>query len=550
MNERSKEKRMRKCAVHLKAAILLLSGLTLFLFACEKEVPERGGRVVVDFSVSSADFEAGEDVVRSGNVEEPESVEISLGDDWYASATLEPAPSTEGGPRAAVSLIENQKVKLAAYTYGDGGSTPVSTATYTCKGGTLVADNDAPLSVDFGKYDFVAYSYFKTANEAPATSNIHPNKDLIWGKLAGKTISATDRSISITMYHRFAKVRLNVDTRYIGFEGALITEAGTIQMEGFKYANLASIRDGSLSDGSNLTYTANFPTPDGTNGQLNESERLFYSFPTKVTIAKISVKPWNSSTVYTFQNLSIPIGGGMRSGQSYAVAVKIRKNPWAYSNIYWDGSKLTFSEVSTDAHLDYQGVYFKWGSLIGIAPNGSGTIYVPNVATYPNYAGSGAGAWSSMSVSSSTWSNYAGIPRGTIPSGSGYIETDYGNYKGDICSYITNGRWSVPSREYFGGGTGYSHTYSSVSVSSSDGKASTGNAYVTYDNVGRTSFPASGHYYPSGSNDYFESAGIGGYYWSSYGEHSYPYSLGFSSGSAGFGSNNWQDGAMPVRCVR
>jgi hypothetical protein len=57
---------------------------------------------------------------------------------------------------------------------------------------------------------------------------------------------------------------------------------------------------------------------------------------------------------------------------------------FARSNIYWDGSaqKLTF--VPADGITDnqgYQGVFFKWGSLVGISPKGdfSGDtpIYVP-----------------------------------------------------------------------------------------------------------------------------------------------------------------------------
>jgi hypothetical protein len=537
--------------LHLGAAILLLSGLTLFLFACEKEIPEHGERIVVDFSVSSADFEAGEEVIRSGNAEEAENEMVSLGDEWYASATLVPAPveaSTEEDLRAAVPLVENQKVCLAAYTFGDGSSTPVSSATYTYIGGQLVADNNQPLGVEPGKYDFVAYSYFKKANEAPATANIHPDKDLVWGNMAGRTISATDRSITIVMYHRFARIKARI-TLEMGLGMPSVTELTNVKIEGYKYAGLASIRDGSLSDGAALEYLAAIPL-NGTRTEPNE--RLFYSSPTKMTVEKLTVKDLNNSKSYSFANLSIPISSSLSAGRTYTVEVRFKRNPWAFSNIYWDGQKLTFSEASTDPHIDYQGVYFKWGSLIGIAPNGSGTIYVPNVTTYPDGAGTGAGAWSSTSVGSSTWGSYAGIPRQALPSmGTSLMSNDYGNYKGDICAYITNERWRMPARDQFGGGAGYGHTYGNVSVSSSaDGKASTGNAYVTYSNVGWTSFPASGHF--DGSS--FSSAGNGGYYWVNYAEPSAGYfemSFGTQVNATVVGrGTSYLNGANPVRCTR
>ena len=57
-----------------------------------------------------------------------------------------------------------------------------------------------------------------------------------------------------------------------------------------------------------------------------------------------------------------------------------KQHSWAGSNIYWDGSKLTFdTAISNDSDLK-QGVHFRWGSLIGIPSSGNSApsaYYIP-----------------------------------------------------------------------------------------------------------------------------------------------------------------------------
>ena len=51
---------------------------------------------------------------------------------------------------------------------------------------------------------------------------------------------------------------------------------------------------------------------------------------------------------------------------------------WAGSNVYWDGTQLTFDEtvVDADAGSDLkQGVFFRWGSLVGVSPSLSYVTY-------------------------------------------------------------------------------------------------------------------------------------------------------------------------------
>jgi hypothetical protein len=56
-------------------------------------------------------------------------------------------------------------------------------------------------------------------------------------------------------------------------------------------------------------------------------------------------------------------------GKSYTLKIHFQKGvTWAGSNIYWDGTKLTFDAFGVKEREKYQGVFFKWGSMIGLAP--------------------------------------------------------------------------------------------------------------------------------------------------------------------------------------
>ncbi|MDR0939686.1 MAG: DUF4906 domain-containing protein [Mediterranea sp.] len=64
---------------------------------------------------------------------------------------------------------------------------------------------------------------------------------------------------------------------------------------------------------------------------------------------------------------------------------------WAGSNIYWNGTNLTF-DVNYDPaspHWNYQGVYFRWGSLVGISSaSGGGQFWTGTQVYWMNAAGS------------------------------------------------------------------------------------------------------------------------------------------------------------------
>lgn len=115
---------------------------------------------------------------------------------------------------------------------------------------------------------------------------------------------------------------------------------------------------------------------------------------------------------------------------------------WAGCNIYWepeyaniDGTKgrLTFDDVGVRTHENYQGVYFKWGSLVAISSMG-------------NYNASTSILFSPTGVKNYA---FASIPNADNPSNTDNIAQDYvitvhnpAINVGDICRYITERGWA------------------------------------------------------------------------------------------------------------
>ncbi|MDR1883799.1 MAG: BACON domain-containing protein, partial [Prevotella sp.] len=154
------------------------------------------------------------------------------------------------------------------------------------------------------------------------------------------------------------------------------------------------------------------------------------------------------------------------------IPTPVTSGGWAGSNIYWDGSKLTFADADTTDKGYYQGVYFRWGSLWGLDASGgywstSKIVYKPNAATNgwtsaTGYAGNNIPYAASSDVNDKTRAFLYEIHNPSIG-------------KGDICRYITDvaggslygKRWRMPTySEYenadWGGKTG---TFSDVSSS-------------------------------------------------------------------------------------
>ncbi|MDR1884522.1 MAG: hypothetical protein LBR26_17375, partial [Prevotella sp.] len=194
---------------------------------------------------------------------------------------------------------------------------------------------------------------------------------------------------------------------------------------------------------------------------------------------------------------------------------------WSQSNVYFEDTEtagdgigvLTFAESNTplDKNL-YQGVFFKWGSLIGVSTDNSfssSSLFIPDLSTgkYHRVAVSSLAGHVDLTdvvglfkkrltdLGVSNFANYSDIyaklpyvtqadMTGDVPvkiptlSGASYVDDNgltaasgtalYDTYRGDICKYLadknsasgnslTKGTWRLPtSREFGNGGTNYS----------------------------------------------------------------------------------------------
>lgn len=244
---------------------------------------------------------------------------------------------------------------------------------------------------------------------------------------------------------------------------------------------------------------------------------------------------------------------------------------WAGSNIYWDGTKLTFDDVNVTTNQDYQGVFFQWGSLWGIAPNGTAnSAWNNNITVYRL----NNGVHSAVS-SGNTWNSFPRVDDSSItshpPTGMNaryrnylYEITDGATGKGDICKYLTEQapgklihgkKWRMPTSQEFGVAGNYarSGTWSNIVSNNAAGQfnlSSYGRVTKAADSPNGhtvTIFPASG--YRFGSNGQLFYVGRNGYYWSGSPNGTYGYYLYFYSSNVYPGYDNNRSFGFSVRCV-
>jgi hypothetical protein len=482
-------------------AVMGLAGLVLLFSSCEKEIADghSEGKVPVIFTINNADYAAGEAEIRGFGAREPETKVIPLGDDLYLYATLKEADELRGQEEP---LVANQRVFLEAYT--PGGTTPIATAKYTYIGGKLVADDDAPLGVEAGTYDFIAYSFYKS-DEDPATASVDPIKDLVWGRQANRTIgTASDaaRTVTIKMAHKLARAKVNM--KVSGISGATIT-ALNVQLEGGKRVTLTK-HNGNVSPVADVTQTFSWSALSVS--EVSGIARTVYPVgsPAKITIVGMTMRI--GATNYTISNQPIEFSTALNVGTSYVLEVNLKHTRWAGSNIYWDGARMTFDVTHTNTKY-YQGVGFFWGSLVGISPMTAATnnitLYLPT----------GGGNWNPAptTVGSSAWGSFGSIPYTTATSATNATSENFlynqtlSTYTGDICKYI-DPAWRMPNADEFGSASNYSSWNNGTTSSNA-----AGTGMVT---AGRT-YTAGSVFLPGGG---YQSAGAAleanmlGAYWS------------------------------------
>jgi hypothetical protein len=102
---------------------------------------------------------------------------------------------------------------------------------------------------------------------------------------------------------------------------------------------------------------------------ISYARREVYSGGESVTTVQIPSATINGVAL----NFPVPvrINRQLEPGKSYTLTVSFKTLRWARSNIYWDDTAQTLTFIPTDGTTDYegyQGVFFQWGSLVGVSP--------------------------------------------------------------------------------------------------------------------------------------------------------------------------------------
>jgi hypothetical protein len=529
---------MVRSVFYLKPVLLIVFGLVFMLSSCDRgELSDNdkplGELVAVSVNLLGISEGNAEDVTRSAAAE-PITETVSLGDGLLMEMSLEADPAAE--LRATLSpLGENKKFVLIAVKAAD--STYVSHAGYTVIGSVPVIDapGDSVHVSSGGTYRFICVSYNSETSpvgqatglvtgQVPKFTGISGNVDLLYWD-SGEVVVNERQVLSVRFEHKFSQLSLKVNCKYNGWP---VTVADASKITLVSRANTATLfAKGSLVSSGAVADVAFVWPSSGTDTVISNPSVLCMAGITPairlsqyaLTVNGAQVPSAAGSTDYSFSSAAPLV-----AGKHYTLTLKLKTPKFANSNIYWDGSKLTFDAyidstanptgyVANKEQQQKQGVLFKWGSLIGIsAPgraafynytwdNDTASIFVPHDPTNPvtNHS-----SWTRMTnklaSDSAKWAaGWTAIPYvndNPVPYGTNtnYLNTLHNStahisaYKGDICHYLDED-YRMPIAAEFGGSNA---AWDKWTILPHGGAESTNaERYLATDYSGRTPLPVS-----------------------------------------------------------
>jgi hypothetical protein len=388
--------------------------LSILFVSCDKsnDFPDNqlSGKLI-PVSIRSLEVAGGgeEMEVRSASQREAERVSTAIGDGLLLEMSMEREESALRlvGDGDTHSLADNAKFRVIAVLHDNiNNNKYVSHGDFTYTTGPTEFHSIAPFHVEAGySYDFVCISY--NDGDLPATTGYtkgsvlpalsidnHSKENVLWWKnsTAIAISSEEDTYLSITLKQRLAKVRVVLDCSYNGWKITNIDASKSITMGSVVNGtmNLVTGAMGTASGNQTITWPSTLVAGDEA---IRQPSNGFYVIPKSVSVTV----PAEALTVDGNANRTkIPVTGGtgtfataLVSGGNYKLYVKLKTPIWARSNIYWDNStqKLTFVPAAAnpqdndDTKRGYQGVFFRFGSLVGISPVGdyddNTVLYVP-----------------------------------------------------------------------------------------------------------------------------------------------------------------------------
>jgi hypothetical protein len=509
--------------------LLLVAILSLIFASCDKdselENKELSGQDVPVRIHSMNVAEGGsENPTRSSSQQEPEIVTSPIGDGML----LEMSIKQDDSPlRDKVELAPGTHFRVIAVT---GGRDYYSHGDYVYGSGTLTPSNNFNVKVGQA-YDFICISYNSTTlpstvgytvgSALPSAFSVADAKDLLWWKsTSAETISASGIDLDITLKQKLAKVKVIIDCSYNKWK--IMVNDNYVRIGTVALSNLMNLSTGDV-DGTSLA-TRYFPSFSATVDAMSQTSelRIMPKASSEITISVGigSVLRDGLSAIPSSATGTVKFTTPLIAGTSYTITVRLRTPIWARSNIYWkwttdkyhpgDGGKLTFVPAADDpaqnddTKAGYQGVLFKWGSLVGISPaqtDGSDDflsqdvpIYVPivNNSTWEATTSSAKG-WTSWGDSTADPTDIPYMDKNRGVGIDGYNSTwlidaernvldTINGFRGDICQYLTtkthavSGDYRLPMSKEFVSSGGMINLPSSGWISSDPYPSSGNNA--------------------------------------------------------------------------
>jgi hypothetical protein len=451
------------------AGLFAALAVSLLLAACDnKDLNDRelsGPEVLVQIHLLGMAEGGEEDVVRSASQSEFKRVSTSVGNGLLLEMRVE-RDSALLRAKQQLALTSGAYFRVIAVTsagkYVSHGDFEVGSSVNTLSTFHVPANNT---------YDFICFSYNST-DYSLLPSGFNPDRgddiggltlptdntnDLLWKKQS-ETVGTSDPSVSFTLEPVMARVKVVVDCSYNGWNIEDIDPGMTL---GSVFTGgTVGLVSGTVSAATG-TPTLVWITPE-----VGEVDTDMESVPMLVmpkALGTITVDI--PGGIIKRENLSaLPSGAraedaavgtfytALAAGSSYNILVSLRTPIFAGSNIYWDGDessgKLTFDKEDNRGNEGYQGIFFKWGSLVGVSPKGAGTsgdtfdvpVYIPNGT---DWIPSSYDAWTE-------------IPYWDASLGDEIDDTRYSEFRGDICQYlgVTNpvdlAGYRLPTGDEFG----------------------------------------------------------------------------------------------------
>jgi hypothetical protein len=370
-------------------------GLFLLLtVSCENdEASEVGSGKMIEVHVNIPGLRAGgsEEALRSAPVSPLTGrrtiamTSQSLGNGMLLDMSLEPNEVSE--LRATPIALEAGKT-FRVIALNSSTKRYVSHADFTITDG--VDSRSESLYVPEGvSHDFICFSHndnsvadglfaTTTYNRTKEPADIAvplDDRDLLYANVLGKTFnSAAEATLSFMLEHKLSRVRLEVDGNYNQWP---ISSIGTgIYVKPFYAVAKMRLRDGNMTKNSasttqgftDWTVTDTYAQTSAPRTVFTNGEEMTLVVPAHSITINGNAQPSVAKTI------SFPTVSSLVAGHDYTLHMRIRIPRWAGSNIYWDeitdpeNPKLTFDPEGSTENQGYQGVYFRFGSLVGISP--------------------------------------------------------------------------------------------------------------------------------------------------------------------------------------